>query len=95
MATEWQKGLKRVVVAVAVPWVLWWAYQARQTYAAIERYQGLRAQTQNAGFDLPRALQILAAMHAQLRHEIVLLVAPFAIGALAYWVYRGFKPKRT
>ena len=94
MTTDRQTGLKRLAIAVAVPWSIWWGYQAWHTQSRIQQYEATRAQWAQRGFSDLGSANALAAMYDRLLAQLAWLLAPFVIAAIAYWVYRGFKPSR-
>jgi fatty acid desaturase len=93
-----KRGLRRLAIAVLVPYYLWWVLVAFMNYRIAENAEAeLQA---NAGTNTEVAFAAaMTESHANANlglaftWAIVVPIAILVIGSVGYWVYRGFRPK--
>jgi len=94
-----RRGLKRLAIAIAVPWFGWWAFWGwagyrNYSYASEHMAEALRKQD---GFWINFYSQMnidsMQMMGSAVVYGVGLPIVALIVIAVAYWVYRGFKPK--
>ena len=99
MAIDRRKGIKRLAIAVGVPWFGFWAvagwssYQARAHYEKLWLEDARQEHWQSAAIWARDQSTANEWIIRSIIFGIVLPIALLIVGALAFWVYRGFKPR--
>ena len=99
MAINQRKGIRRLAIAVGVPWFGWWGLYYWSGYRGCSDYQNEFSKAAKAkDYDLmTAAFQLEHASCQQMPTALVWGVAVplvvLVVGALTLWVYRGFKPR--
>lgn len=93
---EFRRGLKRVALALGIPWVVYWGFVGWRGYEVLQDARHLIDQ-QPPGARIPAP--VLEALERSNRHLFDAVVfgagMPIAICGLTLlglWIYRGFKP---
>lgn len=94
-----RRGLTRLAFAVGIPYFGWWALTARSAWETMPQYLKLsdiaakKGDWDMAGIWMQRVNDANAALTRSLLWGVVVPVIALILGAIAYWVYRGFKPR--
>jgi len=93
-----QKGLRRLAIAIAVPYFGWWAFFGVSSYIGYGSYQArinspagrsdIGMQVLHEGFS-----RILNGMAESIIWGIFVPLIAILIVTIILWVYRGFRPK--
>lgn len=97
MATNTKSGLKRLAIAVLVPWFGYWALLGIGSYRTLERINTEISEPNLPSWRSDMLLQLNATATGNLQdalgYGLVYPIVALIIGCIGYWVYRGFKPK--
>lgn len=94
-----RKGLTRLGLALTVPYFSFWALTAWRANQSIPEYVALSRDAVNRGDWNSATTWMKASNEANawvvksLAWGVALPIAIIAIGVMAYWIYRGFRPK--
>lgn len=96
-----KRGLKRLAIALLVPWFTWWwglgllAYNTAQSSSK----DWLAASQKNDEFMMGvyNRMQVDAyrQIDGSLTWGVAVPIVVLIVAAIGYWVYRGFKPKTS
>ncbi len=96
MSTIERKGIKRLAIALGVPYFCWWAFYGFASFYAYSKYDALLV----AHPKDPNSLlwgriwsDALDRIVTSLLWGVVVLLLALIVGSITLWVYRGFKPK--
>ncbi len=94
-----RKGITRFVIAFVVPYFAFWSFVAWNSNRSIDLYLRLhreemaKGNVQGAGVWMEAVDDANEGVVAAVMWGIFVPLLVVIVGALAYWVYRGFKPK--
>jgi hypothetical protein len=94
-----RKGLTRLALAVGIPYFGWWgltywgASSSQPRYLQWSHEAAEKGDWSMATIWMQRVNETSADINRSLLWGVVVPILALIVGALAFWVYRGFKPR--
>jgi hypothetical protein len=97
-----RKGFTRLALALIIPWEAWWALVGVTSYRTVTFADAWFKAHPNTAPDDPLTLTYIETSNAAggrvnnaIEYGVVYPFLALIVGLIGWWVYRGFKPKRT